>query len=147
MSSRTLLARCLRPRLRLCPAQPFSLSTRIRLLSTLPNTPIFRALQDHGRDSLAIVHSASSRSFTYGNLVADVLLAKEDLERKAVGAGTKLAGERIAFLAENSYDYVGLCFLYQADLSAMLIVGASDSPGHLCQRCYRAAFVGLFPGR
>lgn len=108
MSSRTLLTRCLRPRLRVRPSQPASLSLRARL-STLPNTPIFRALQDHDRDRLAIVHSASSRTFTYGNLVADVLRAKEDLEGKAARAGTKLAGERVAFLAENGYNYVGGC--------------------------------------
>lgn len=109
MSSRSLLARSLRPRLCVCRAQPAPLSTRIRLLSTLPNTPIFRALQAHDRDSLAIAHSASSRSFTYGNLVADVLRAKESHEQKAARAGIKLAGERIAFLAENSYEYVGAC--------------------------------------
>lgn len=92
----------------MCQAQLTPLSTRARLLSTLPNTPIFRALQAHDRDSLAIAHSASSRSFTYGNLITDVLRAKEGHERKAAKAGVKLAGERIAFLAENSYEYVGV---------------------------------------
>lgn len=107
MSSRTLLARCLRPRLRVRQALPTPLSCA-RLLSTLPNTPIFRALQEHDRGTLAVVHSASSRSFTYGNLIADVLRATEAHERKASRAGIKLAGERIAFMAENSYDYVGM---------------------------------------
>jgi hypothetical protein len=74
-----------------------------RLLSTLPNTPIFRALQNHDPASPAVVHSVSARSFTYGNLIGDVLRAKEQLEHKT----GKLAGERVAFLAENSYDYVG----------------------------------------
>ncbi|KAJ5757226.1 uncharacterized protein N7511_007408 [Penicillium nucicola] len=82
----------------------------LRQLSTLPNTHIFRALQNHDPDSLAVVHSVSARSFTYGSLVADVVAAKEDLERKAANANAnaqgKLAGERVAFLAENSYDYV-----------------------------------------
>lgn len=79
-----------------------------RLLSTLPNTHIFRALQSHDPESLAVVHSISARSFTYGNLIADTVLAKEDLEQKAQG---QLAGERIAFIAESSYDYVGTCCL------------------------------------
>lgn len=109
MSGRALLPRLVRPRLRILNARPM-LSLRARFLSTLPNTPIFRALRDHNPQSLAVVHSVSERSFTYGNLVADVLRAKEDLERKAskgAGAGG-LAGERVAFLAENSYDYVGV---------------------------------------
>lgn len=91
----------LRPRLQLP-----RLAARARLLSTLPNTPIFRALQNHDPASLAVVHSLSERSFTYGNLIGDVLRAKEQLERKTTD---KLAGERVAFLAENSYDYVGTC--------------------------------------
>lgn len=102
-----VLQRLLRPRLRVHHALPL-IAARARLsTATLPNTPIFRALQDHNTDTLAVVHSASSRSFTYGNLIADVLRAKEDLQQKAARTDS-LAGERIAFLAENSYDYVGL---------------------------------------
>ncbi|ODM18241.1 hypothetical protein SI65_06112 [Aspergillus cristatus] len=78
--------------------------TTARTLSTLPNIPLFRALQNHDPTSQAVIHSASSRSFTYGNLLADVLAAKEKLRIKS-GSGS-LAGERVAFLAENSYDYV-----------------------------------------
>ena len=74
--------------------------------STLPNLPLFVALRDHTPSRTAIVHSASSRSFTYGNLVADVLRAKQELLAK--GGDTGLAGERIPFLIENSYDYVGI---------------------------------------
>ncbi|KAJ5109630.1 hypothetical protein N7532_002275 [Penicillium argentinense] len=73
-----------------------------RHLSTLPNIPIFQALKDHDPESLSVIHSLSQRSFTYGNLVGDVLRAREDLRRKAGG----IAGERVAFLAENGYDYV-----------------------------------------
>lgn len=79
----------------------------LRLLSTLPNLPLFRALKDHDSSSLAVIHSASSRSFTYGNLVADVLQAKERLLGSVGGRQNSLSGERVAFLAENSYDYVG----------------------------------------
>ncbi|KAH8429089.1 acyl-CoA synthetase [Aspergillus melleus] len=77
-----------------------------RSLSSLPNLPLFRALQGHDRSSPAVVHSASSRSFTYGNLVADVLLAQQQLFESAGGHHDGLSGERVAFLAENSYDYV-----------------------------------------
>lgn len=87
----------------------FQVSRRpIRLLSTLPNTHIFRALQNHDPDSLAVVHSVSERSFTYGSLINDVAQAKNDLERKAAKSLGTLVGERVAFLAENSYDYVGM---------------------------------------
>ncbi|PWY78074.1 putative AMP-binding enzyme [Aspergillus sclerotioniger CBS 115572] len=77
-----------------------------RSLSSLPNLPLFRALQNHDQSNLAVVHSASARSFTYGNLVADVLQAKERLIGSAGGKQDGLSGERVAFLAENSYDYV-----------------------------------------
>jgi acyl-CoA synthetase (AMP-forming)/AMP-acid ligase II len=102
----SLLSVLSRSRVRVFPRRmPFS-----RLLSTLPNTHIFRALQNHDPDSLAVIHSASERSFTYGSLIGDVARAKDDLERKAATAQGPLAGERIAFLAENSYDYVGTVF-------------------------------------
>ncbi|EAW10968.1 acyl-CoA synthetase [Aspergillus clavatus NRRL 1] len=81
-------------------------STALRSLSTLPNLPLFRALKYHDPSSLAVVHSASARSFAYGNLVADVLQAKEQLLASAGEKADSLAGERVAFLAENSYDYV-----------------------------------------
>ncbi|RAK77076.1 acyl-CoA synthetase [Aspergillus fijiensis CBS 313.89] len=77
-----------------------------RSLASLPNLPLFRALQNHDQSNLAVVHSASSRSFTYGNLVADVLQAKEQLIQSGGGRHSRLSGERVAFLAENSYDYV-----------------------------------------
>ncbi|KAJ5778722.1 hypothetical protein N7520_001968 [Penicillium odoratum] len=114
MSTRIFLQRFLRPRLRINHARPISYT---KLLSTLPNIPIFRALQNHDPSSLAVVHSASNRSFTYGNLVADVLRVKDDLERKASG---KLSGERVAFLAENSYDYVvTLLAIFASDAIAL----------------------------
>lgn len=74
-----------------------------RSLSSLPNLPLFRALRDHDPSHTAVVHSVSGRSFTYNNLVGDVLQTKEHLTAK----GNGIAGERVAFLAENGYDYVG----------------------------------------
>lgn len=121
MSGRNLVSRLARPSLRvssarLCPsAQTVHarlFSTARKILTQLPNTHIFRAIKDHDPASLAVVHSLSGRSFTYGNLTADVLRAKEDLLRKAGQTKGKLSGERIAFMAENSYDYVGASFLH-----------------------------------
>lgn len=75
------------------------------MASTLPNTSIFRTLQQHDPSTAAIVHSLSGRSFTYGSLLHDVAAAKDNLT--AIARGQSLAGERVAFLAENGYDYVG----------------------------------------
>jgi hypothetical protein len=120
MSGLSLVSRLARPRLRAScarlylSAQPVHaklFSSGKSLLTQLPNTHIFRAIKDHDPASLAAVHSLSGRSFTYGNLTADVLRAKEDLEKKAGRMG-KLSGERIAFMAENSYDYVGAYYFY-----------------------------------
>ncbi|KAL4919081.1 hypothetical protein BDW62DRAFT_179890 [Aspergillus aurantiobrunneus] len=77
-----------------------------RSLATLPDLSLFRALKNHDPASLAVTHSPSSRSFTYGNLVADVIQAQDRLRQTSGGRRDGLRGERIAFLAENSYDYV-----------------------------------------
>lgn len=76
-----------------------------RMASTLPRLPIFEHLVKHDPSSTAIVHSLSQKSFTYGQLVGDVVRAKENLRNGA--NGKSLQGERVAFLIENSYDYVG----------------------------------------
>ena len=81
------------------------LQSSLRMASTLPKSPIFDAIAKHDPKSLAIVHSASDRSFGYGSLLHDVAAAKDNLTDLA--NGKSLRGERIAFLAENGYDYVG----------------------------------------
>ena len=75
------------------------------MASTLPRLPIFEALKKHNGQSTAIVHSPSGRSFTYGELVNDVAAAKDKIQRNTNGQSA--AGQRIAFLVENGYDYVG----------------------------------------
>lgn len=77
----------------------------LRMASTLPSTPIFNAIAKHDPQSLAIVHSGSDRCFCYGSLLHDVAAAKDNLT--SLVQGRSLRGERIAFLAENGYDYVG----------------------------------------
>jgi malonyl-CoA/methylmalonyl-CoA synthetase len=74
------------------------------MASTLPRLPIFEALAGHDQKSSVVVHSASGRKFTYGELLIDVAKAKERLLKEG---GGKIDGQRIAFLVENSYDYVG----------------------------------------
>ncbi len=75
------------------------------MASTLPRSPVFDAIRKHEPSSLAIVHGGSDRSFCYGSLLHDVAIAKDNLS--GLAHGKALGGERIAFLAENGYDYVG----------------------------------------
>ncbi|KAG6041111.1 hypothetical protein E4U41_005982 [Claviceps citrina] len=72
--------------------------------AALPRLPIFEAIASHEPESTAVIHSASGRRFSYGELLGDVRRARD----RFVGASGKkdLQGERIAFLVENSYDYV-----------------------------------------
>lgn len=76
------------------------------MASTLPNSSIFKTLAQHDPKSPAIVHSQSGRSFTYGSLIHDIAAAKDELWARA--GKRSLRGERVAFLAENGYDYVGM---------------------------------------
>jgi malonyl-CoA/methylmalonyl-CoA synthetase len=87
--------------------QPFACARfyTVRMASTLPRLPIFEAIKNHDAQSTAVVHSLSGRSFTYGELVNDVAAAKDKLQRNCNGQGAE--GQRISFLVENGYDYVG----------------------------------------
>lgn len=84
---------------------PPILRQRFRMASTLPRLPVFQAIAGHDPRRTAVVHSLSNRTFSYGQLLQDVAQAKDQLRQKA--NGKELHGERIAFLVENSYDYVG----------------------------------------
>lgn len=79
--------------------------TPVRMASTLPRLPIFEAIKKHDAQSVAIVHSLSGRTFTYGELVNDVAAAKDKLQKNTNGQSAE--GQRISFLVENGYDYVG----------------------------------------
>ncbi|EGE00753.1 hypothetical protein TESG_08046, partial [Trichophyton tonsurans CBS 112818] len=81
----------------------------MRLFSSLPNLPLLHPLASHDQLSTSVVHSTSGRTFTYGNLLGDVISAQDKL--KTIGGRHSrlldLQGKPVAFLAENSYDYVG----------------------------------------
>ncbi|PHH82545.1 hypothetical protein CDD82_5648 [Ophiocordyceps australis] len=72
--------------------------------SALPRLPLFEAIAAHDPTSTAVIHSSSGRSFSYRGLLPDVRRAR-DCMRQARPV-SELAGKRIAFLVENSYDYV-----------------------------------------
>jgi malonyl-CoA/methylmalonyl-CoA synthetase len=75
------------------------------MASTLPRLAIFEAITRHDPQLTAVVHSLSGRSFTYDSLIQDVAEATKTLKSNA--DGRTLEGQRIAFLIENGYDYVG----------------------------------------
>ncbi|KAL9627368.1 MAG: hypothetical protein Q9204_006616 [Flavoplaca sp. TL-2023a] len=110
-SPSTMLLRLLRLK---CIFRPFATPNRtgsfinhlqtLRMASTLPKLPVFEAIAKHDPNSTVIIHSNSGRQFTYGQLLGDVAHARDRLRQSAGGQSTD--GERVAFLVENSYDYV-----------------------------------------
>lgn len=111
-SPNTMLLRPLRLK---CVFRIFATSNRIgsfinhlqtsRMASTLPKLPVFEAIANHDPKSTAVIHSDSGRQFTYGQLLGDVAHARDQLRQSAGGQSTD--GQGVAFLVENSYDYVG----------------------------------------
>ena len=78
------------------------------MASTFPDLPIFRAIASHDPQSAAIIHSKSARRFTYGELLKDVENAKIQLYNRLRSISPEaVGGQRVAFLVENGYDYVG----------------------------------------
>lgn len=75
------------------------------MASSLPKLPVFEAISRHDPDSTVVIHSGSGRRFKYGELLGDVCKTRNSLYERA--GKTDINGERIAFLVENSYDYVG----------------------------------------
>ncbi|KAI0389622.1 hypothetical protein F5Y17DRAFT_448312 [Xylariaceae sp. FL0594] len=78
----------------------------VRMASTLalPKLPIFEAIARHDPQSIAVAHCLSGRAFKYGELLPDVCRLRDEIHHAA--GKTDIRGERIAFLVENSYDYV-----------------------------------------
>ncbi|AEO53352.1 hypothetical protein MYCTH_2294540 [Thermothelomyces thermophilus ATCC 42464] len=74
------------------------------MASTLPRLPVFEAIARHDPESTAVIHSNSGRRFRYGELLGDVCKVRNRLCEAA--GKDDIDGERIAFLVENSYDYV-----------------------------------------
>lgn len=92
------------------------------MASTLPKLPIFEAVANHDPHSPAVIHCTSGRQFTYGSLLQDVANAKEKLRQSA--ESRPVQGERIAFLVENGYDYVGAGLIGSSCCKGRLRVGS-----------------------
>ncbi|KAI0593116.1 hypothetical protein F4775DRAFT_579329 [Biscogniauxia sp. FL1348] len=88
----------------------FGIIPRLRLVRmassslTLPKLPVFEAISRHRPSSTAVVHCLSARTFRYGELLPDVCRVRDQIHDAA--GKSDIRGERIAFLVENSYDYV-----------------------------------------
>lgn len=83
-------------------------NTQFKMASTLtlPKLPIFEAIASHNPQSTAVVHCLSRRTFKYGEILPDVCRTRDRI-LDAAGT-TDIRGERVAFLIENGYDYVGM---------------------------------------
>ena len=82
---------------------------------TLPKFPVFDAIAGHDPQSPAVVHCLSGRTFRYGEILPDVCRVRDRIY--AAAGKSDIRGERVAFLIENSYDYVGmLCDLPASDV-------------------------------
>jgi hypothetical protein len=75
--------------------------------AALQRSAFIDAIQNHDPDNIAVVHSLSGRSFKYGSLLGDIAQRKAQILADTGKNEQTVAGERIAFLVENSYDYVG----------------------------------------
>ncbi|KAI1819755.1 hypothetical protein F4861DRAFT_525804 [Xylaria intraflava] len=79
-------------------------SFRMASSLSLPRLPLFEAISQHDPLSTVVAHCLSGRSFKYGELLPDVCRVRDQICNAA--GKTDIRGERIAFLVENSYDYV-----------------------------------------
>ena len=85
--------------------RPYVYPQSFRMASTLPRIPVFKAIASHDPRSTAVIHSKSGRKFTYGELLRDVADTRDSIRHSA--GEQRMEGERVAFLVENGYDYVG----------------------------------------
>lgn len=74
--------------------------------ASLHRTPLLKVLSEQDASSIAIVNQSSGTAFSYGSLLRDATRVRHRL-LKSVG-DRSLAGERIGFIVENGYGYVGM---------------------------------------
>lgn len=107
---------------------------QFRMASTFPDLPIFRAIASHDPESTAIIHSKSNRRFSYGELLKDVEDAKIKLYHQLKSTSPEsIGGQRVAFLVENGYDYVGADYAWH-DLDEDMADVSSNFAVHICMR-------------
>lgn len=118
-------------------------------MATLQQSAIFEAIQKHDANSTAVIHSISGRTFEYGSVLQDVAAAKDRLLEATGKKEDGIAGERVAFLIENGYDYVGAQSLYTTywtrshELIRMSL--PSDPPRHHGLQCHCCTTCAVVP--
>ena len=74
--------------------------------ASLHLTPLLKALNEPDASSIAIVSQNTGVAFSYGSLLRDVARARYALLQSV--DGKSLAGQRIGFIVENGYSFVGM---------------------------------------
>ncbi|RGP69400.1 acyl- synthetase family member mitochondrial [Fusarium longipes] len=92
---------------------PFLSSPSSNNPTTLQRSSFLEAIQKHEPYSLAVVENASGASFSYNILINSIAHAKEELLAQA--GRTDISGERIAFMVEAGYEYVGIVIARHLD--------------------------------
>lgn len=69
----------------------------------LHRTPLLQALYEQDASYTAVVNHWSGATFTYGSLLRDIARARKELLKSK----PDITGERIGFLVENGYSFVG----------------------------------------
>lgn len=73
----------------------------------LQRSAFLEAIQKHEASSIAVAENDSAANFSYGSLLHSIVRAKELLLLKTGKSDESISGERIAFMVENGFDYVG----------------------------------------
>jgi hypothetical protein len=81
--------------------------TSTAMAAALQRSAFFEAMRQHDPSTTAVVNNDSGVAFSYGSLLRDVSRAKERLLQETGKDEKSISGERIAFMVENGYDYVG----------------------------------------
>lgn len=109
----------------------------------LHSTPLLKILDEQDASSIAIVHQNTGTAFSYGSLVRDVAVARNALMEST--GNKSLAGERIGFIVENGYSFVGTTAPSVAIQALLLTRTDSYVLSHPGIQCRCGAFGTLSP--
>ncbi|CAK3895868.1 acyl- synthetase family member 3, mitochondrial-like [Lecanosticta acicola] len=112
-------------------------------MPALQRSAFTEAIQKHDPKSTAVVHSRSGRTFKYGGLLQDIAAARDTLLESTGKSEESIRGERIAFLVENSYDYVVTLLACLASNAIAVPLAPSFTPGELRYSLNQSEAVAL----
>jgi acyl-CoA synthetase (AMP-forming)/AMP-acid ligase II len=113
----------------------------------LQRSAFLEAIQKHNPSSTAVVNHDNGTSFSYGTLLHDVACAKEQLVRSH--SKNDLAGDRVAFMVENGYEFSGMNMPLVARLYCIVLTLLADShlAFYICMQRYRCTSGPVVPNR